>query len=323
MTELLLIAASILMAGFFAGNETGAYSLNRLRLRLLAEQGRASARLLLAFIRRPRLALSTTLIGTNVGHYVATVLCTGTLAAVAGPGRAQLYSGLIMPPVLLILAEIIPKSLFQHHADVLLYRTIWPLKVAQTIFYPVAIVLRWFGGLPGLIFGHKGLPQRAAFTAESFRFYLSEGAADGAMSAFQRTMAENIMHLKALDVADAMTALEHVAMVPEEAGADELLAAFRAHRYSRLPVFRGERDAIVGVINVIDVASASRLPERAGELAHSVLRLQAGTSVADALRILRNARQQFAVVADEEGRALGISTVKDLVEEIVGELEAW
>jgi CBS domain containing-hemolysin-like protein len=323
MPELLFIAGSILMAGFFAGSETGTYSLNRLRLRLLAEQGRPSARVLLAFIRKPRLAISTTLIGTNIGHYVATVLCTQKLAALLSSGRAELYSGLIMPPILLVLAEIIPKSLFQHHADVLLYRTIWPLRGAQALFYPVAMVLRWFGGLPGLLLGGKRQAQRAAFTAESFRFYLSEGAADGAMSSFQRTMAENIMHLKALDVADAMTELERVVMVSEEAGDEELLTTFRTHRYSRLPVYRGERDRIVGVINVIDLASADQLPARAADLAHGVLRIRPGTSVADALRILRNARQQFAVVTDEDGCALGISTVKDLVEEIVGELEAW
>ena len=143
------------------------------------------------------------------------------------------------------------------------------------------------------------------------------------LSGFQRTVAENILRLRSLDVAQVMTPLADAVMVPETASHRDLLKAFGAHRYSRIPVYREGRERVVGVINVIDVASIEREPPPTAELAREVLSLRKGTSVADALWALRQARQQFAVVTDAEGRALGIATVKDLVEEIVGELEAW
>ncbi|MCK4376196.1 MAG: DUF21 domain-containing protein [Candidatus Brocadiae bacterium] len=323
MLEYAIIAASIIFAAFYSGSETGSYCVSRLRLRLRAQKGEAAARSLQRFIARPTLAISTMLLGTNLGLYLATVLCTRKLYEAGGAASAELYSSLIMPPVLLIFAEVIPKSLFQHHADTLMYRAIWPLRVSQVLFYPVSALLRCLSRLPHLLLGGRGAPRRPAFTPETFRFYLSEGAAQGVLSTFQRTMADNILRLKSLELRQAMTRLDETVMVAEDASYDELLALLRAHRFSRIPVYRAARDAIVGVLNIIDVASAHGQERSIPQLARSVMSLHEGTSVADALHTLRQARQQFAVVADAQGRAVGVITVKDLVEEIVGELEAW
>ena len=323
MTEYVIIAAGVAFAAFCSGSEMGAYSVNRLRLRLRAEQGSRSATALLGFIRRPRLALSTTLIGTNVGLYLATVLTTSKLARVVAPGRAEFLSGLLIPPVLLILAEVVPKSLFQHHADALMAYAVWPLQVLQKVLYPLALLLRWLGGLPQMLVGRRTAQHRPLITPEAFRFYLSEGAAQGALSALQHDMTHNILRLKTVQIGQVMTPLDRAVMVPEAATPDELRDVMSAHRYLRVPVYAGGRDEIVGVVNVLDVMSAPEGWRTAGELARGVLSLEQDTSVADALWALRQAREQFAVVTGPEGRAVGVATIKDLVEEIVGELEAW
>ena len=323
MLEWALIAAGVLFAAFHSGSETGTYCVNRLRLRLRAEQGQAAARALLDFTRRPRLAISTILIGTNVGVYVATVLCAQKLNELLAGMHAELYSGLLMPPVLLILADIIPKSLFQHHADALMYRVIWPLRASQKLFYAPAVLLRWLGGLPQMLLGKGTAPAARSFSRGAFRFYLSQGAAHGVLSSFQRAVADNVLRLKSLDVGQAMTPLPEVVMIPEDASGDQVLEAFAAHRYSRILVHRGSRDCVVGVLHVMDVALADGPLPPAGELAREVLSVRRGASVADVLWTLRRARGQLAVVTDHEGRAVGIATVKDLLEEIVGELEGW
>ena len=181
MLEWALIAAGVLFAAFHSGSETGTYCVNRLRLRLRAEQGQAAARALLDFTRRPRLAISTILIGTNVGVYVATVLSAQKLNELLSGMHAELYSGLLMPPVLLILADIIPKSLFQHHADALMYRVVWPLRASQKLFYAPAVLLRWLGGLPQMLLGKGTAPASRSFSRGAFRFYLSQGAAHGVL----------------------------------------------------------------------------------------------------------------------------------------------
>jgi putative hemolysin len=323
MHEWALIVAGVLFAAFHSGSETGTYCVNRLRLRLRAEQGLASARALLDFTRRPRLAISTILIGTNVGVYVATVLSAQKLNDLLAGVHAELYSGLIMPPILLICADFFPKSLFQHHADALMYRAIWPLRVSQRIFYPLALLLRWLGGLPQMLLGRGTAPPVRQFSRDAFRYYLSQGAAHGVLSSFQRTVADNVLRLKSLEVGRAMTPLSKVVMVPEDAPAGRVREVFAAHRYSRIPVYRGAREQIVGVRRVMDLALGNGRPTLGDEQSREVLNVRRGASVADVLWTLRQARQQLAVVTDHEGRAVGVVTVKDLLEEIVGELEGW
>ncbi|KPK66018.1 MAG: hypothetical protein AMK73_01235 [Planctomycetes bacterium SM23_32] len=323
MRDYLLIAACILFAGFYSGSETGLYCMNRLRLRLGVQRGSAAARAVQRMLACPTLAISTMLIGTNLGLYLATVLATEQIRQAGWAVHAELYSGLIMPPVLLIFAEVVPKSLFQHHADRLMGGAVWPLRLSEILFYPLSALLRAISAVPRLLLKAPAGSRRAPFTAEMFRFYLGAGAAEGVLSSFQRTMAENILHLELLRVEAVMTPLVESVMVPEEASGQALLEALRPHRYSRIPVYRGSREQVVGVVNILDVAMAEGAVPSAGELARDAVSLPRWTSVADALAQLRRERTQFAVVSDAAGGAIGIVTVKDLVEEIVGELEAW
>ncbi len=324
MLDYVLIAASVALAGFHSGNETGFYCINRLRLRLWADAGRTSARALHRLVQKPQLAISTVLVGTNIGVYLSTVLLTDLLRRTEWAGmRADVYSSLLMPPILLIFSEIGPKSLFQHHAEHLMYRTVWPLRVSEVVFYPLTLLLRWISGLPGKALRRRSTERRSTVNPDAFRFYLREGAAQGVLSSFQSTLAENILRLRTVDVATAMTPLERAVMIEHAASGDDLLQVLTDHRYSRIPIWRDEPENVVGIVNLIDVALAGGASQGVGPFVREVPHLRRTTSVADALRKLRQERQQFAVVTDADGNALGIVTVKDLVEEIVGELQVW
>jgi putative hemolysin len=135
-------------------------------------------------------------------------------------------------------------------------------------------------------------------------------------------MAENILRLESLTVESAMTPLEQVTMLPADAARDEMLEVMRLHRYSRIPVYGEDRRHIVGVVNVIDVVTG-RADACVADLRRDVLSIPGDESVAEALRQLRDAREQIAIAVDADERALGLLTIKDLVEEIVGELDAW
>ena len=321
MLDYLLIIAAIGLAGFYGGTETGFYCMNQFRLRLRVEAGDSAARALQRLVSRPQLLISTVLVGTNLGIYAATVLCTEKLRGYGLTARADFWSSVILPPIFLVFADMTPKSIFQRHADVLMYRTVLPLRVSEVVFYPFSSFLRWVSRLPQFLLRHRIVQRTAPVTSDSFRFYLSEGAAHGALSSYQRTMAENILRLKSVPVEAAMTPLGRTVMIREDATAQELSRLLRAHRYSRFPVWRGSREHIVGTINVLDVVSAERPDVRS--LTRGVLSVSAGTSVADALALMRRMKQPIAMVTDLAQHAVGIVTAKDLVEEIVGELHAW
>lgn len=323
MPEFALIVAAILFAAFYCGAETGIYCLNRLRLRLRAERGEPAARRLLWFVARPRWAITTMLVGTNVGLYAATILCAGLIHRTRWGPYADLCSSLIMPPVLLVFAELIPKSIFQHHADMLMYRVVWPLTASRVAFYPFSALLRAISGGLSYLLGAGTPPRAGLLTPETFRFYLTESAQQGVLTGFQQAMIENILRLKSQPVTAVMTSIEGVIMVPEDAPLRAIQDTFRAHPFSRIPIYSGARDHIVGVATIVDLARLESPVIIAADLARGVLVVRKGTSVADALWALRQARQQLAAVTDDTGRALGIVTQKDLVEEIVGGLKEW
>lgn len=112
-------------------------------------------------------------------------------------------------------------------------------------------------------------------------------------------------------------------MVEEDASIQDLKQTLRDHRFSRLPVYGAGRGSITGIVSVIDVLSAGEAVQSVEGLRRDAMRLEATVSVAEALYALQRARRQMAVIVGEGGEAEGIVTVKDLVEEIVGELRAW
>jgi len=323
MLEYILIIAFIALAGFYSGSEMGFYRLNRIRLHFLVEKGRPGATIIQRLSADPQLAISTMVVGTNVGVYLATVVCAHKLQGLGLHHWAEFYSTLLMTPLLLIFGDIVPKSLYQRHADTLIYKTAVPLGVSAVLFYPVSRFLRLLGSLPRFIFPSAQAERASLLTVERFHFLLSEGTTTGALSPYQKAMTDNILALKSRSLRDVMIPLEKVVMISDAAGFTHLVQSFREHAFSRIPVYCGERTRITAIVNLLDLACADGREISIGELSRPPHYLNASMSVAEALYSLRSARQQMGVVLDDGGRATGIVTIKDLVEEIVGDLRAW
>ena len=321
MLELLGILLCIMLAALFSGSETAFYGFSRLSLRLRCDRDERSACMLNAFAAHSRPAISTMLVGTNTGVYLATVLSTHLFYQYS-EGPAQFYAGLVLPPILFVLADMLPKTVAHGHPDAVMYRTIWLLWPARILFYPVTLLLRGVSALPHLVFGHGSSDRPPALTRESLQRCFRQGGEQGVLSRFQRSVAMNIMHLRTVRVQEVMTPLAAVAGLALDASGEIVRDALREHAHSRLLVFGNEPDRIVGIVHVIDVALGDAAVG-AVELVRPVESVAPELSVAEALRTLRQARQSLCVVESGDGRALGIVTIKDLVEEIVGELDVW
>jgi putative hemolysin len=322
MLDLILIIIFIGLSAFFSGSEIGFYRTSRIRLRLRSEHGWAGARILKDLTRSPRITISSILVGNNITHYVVVALSTRQLRHLGLEG-ADLWSTIILSPVLLVFAEILPKLIFERRADALMYRAAPVLKACEYLFYPVLAVLRVL--LAGLCWlTRRGTETgRDAFTPERFRFLLHKSSARGVISSYQREMMDNIMRLRSLGVTESLVPLDEVVMVPATADVAELRRVLREHRFSRIPIYHADRDEIAGIVNVIDILADGEDGDDVRELSRTPLRISSELSVVGALYALQRAGQQMAVIRDPDGNPLGIVTVKDLVERIVGELEAW
>ncbi|MCK4340613.1 MAG: DUF21 domain-containing protein [Phycisphaerae bacterium] len=327
-TALLLLGLliAVMLSGLFSGSETGIYCLNHVRLRVAAEHGEAAARRLERLMRRPEDLVITTLLGTNVSDYLATVCVTALLLhAAVSENLAQIYATAIVTPLIFVFGGIVPKDWFRREANRLMMRlsggVLLSLRLARAT---------------GLIWLLRGLtrvlirmidPQSTESEADLLPrartlHLLREGAARGGLTLQQRDLIERVLKLSDIHCGDVMIPRPRAAMVPQDIARDDFLRIARMAHFSRLPVYRHSPRRVVGVVNVYDVLTDPE-SQAVAEHARPPLVLPVHTRVSAALRRLQQARQTMAIVQDGAGHCVGILTVKDLVEEIVGDLEAW
>ena len=312
----LLVLLGVVSCGYFASMEIGAYCVNKLRLRMRAEEGDVKARALAGLLEDPQVFVTALLIGTNASVYLATVSLT-QLGRIRGWEFPSLTATLVLAPVLLVFAEAIPKNILRRNAEVLLYRMVRVTRWAMTVPLPVARVLSKLIPL-----GERGVHSwgERFFSRQRLKYLLMESTEEGVLTPYQNVIAENILSLRDLRVRSVMIPLSRVAAVEEEAGNERVVELVRRYNFSRFPVYRGQKWRVVGVINVLD-ALGQEFSVRGSVRDAPVL--SPWDTVASALHELRVAKQPMGIVSDGTGRAVGLVTMKDLVEEIVGELAEW
>jgi len=319
---LLVCLGNVVLAGLFAGMETGSYLLNRVRLELQAEAGLPRARSVKAFLHNPNHVLATLLIGTNVNHYLATFSVSAMFVLAGHEHNAEWYTLAITTPLLFIFADSLPKNLFQRSPEKLVYSSIWTMRFFDLLFKACGLtyLVRGFSRALLWLLGRSAAQPRNLLGHEALLAVVAEGYAAGALTGAQREMANRVMHISRVRVADVLQPMDRVMSVPTDVSREEFLPRIAERNYSRLPMCNAEGQ-IVGVVDVNDV-----LTDRAERPIHvyavEPLIVSANLSVTQALYAMQHAKRSFAVV-ESGGKHIGIITIKDLVEEIVGELAAW
>ncbi|HHT9152684.1 MAG TPA: CNNM domain-containing protein [Candidatus Hypogeohydataceae bacterium YC40] len=319
--EYYLLILALCLDFLYAGSETGFYCLNRMRLHYREIKGWWAAKKIANYMAEPQKLICAILIGNNIAHYLATIVFTSILMSKVSPGKAEMMATLILAPFLMIFCEIVPKSLFQRHADNLFYKVVPLMEVSSKLFYPLVILLGLASRLPEYFIKAESR-QSPFFSPQRLSFLLEEGTEVGALSMYQNIMARNIMAMGQIPVKKVMIPLEEVTMAPDTVGPETLKDIARARKYSRIPVYRQERSNVVGILTLLDFLREDR--REVSPFVKPAIYLDAELPVDDALLRLRHSKQRMGIVTDgTDGKAIGIITIKDLVEEIVGELSAW
>ena len=328
ITVLLLLGLliAVLLSGYFSGTETGVYCLNHVRLRVAVDRNEPGARRLDRLMRHPEDLVITALLGTNVADYLATA-CTASLflhTAISG-NLAEIYATAVVTPLIFVFGGIVPKDWFRRESNSLLMRlsaTMLACRAAARftgLLWLLRTLAHWLA--------RRLAPNRATADApllERTRMLhlLREGAVRGGLTPVQRDLIERVLRFADARCQDVMVPRPRTATVPRDIDRTDFLRIARMAHFSRLAVHDGDPRRIVGTINVYDVLTDTE--DRAvAEHVRPPLTLSARTPVAAALLRLQRARQAMAIIVDATGEFLGLLTVKDLVEEIVGELEVW
>ncbi|MFO0837320.1 MAG: CNNM domain-containing protein [Phycisphaerae bacterium] len=319
------ILLGIATSALVSGSETGLFGLNRVRLRVFSEQGRRAAQRLASLVDRQDDVLITLLLLNTVADYIATASLAEWLQSSSfSAGLTELYTVLILTPLMLVFGGIIPKDWFQREGDRLMYPLALPLAILVRGARATGLVwlLRNITGLVMRRFDPLALARGEIHPRSHALQLIEEGAVRGGLSAMQRDIIDRIVNLAQVRCGGVMIPLARAAHVPVSISRDDFLRIARMAHFSRLPVHDGDPRRVIGVVNVYDVLTDEQHQPISTHMRPAV-RLSAGDSVPVALLRLQQARQAMAAVTDRAGNCVGILTLKDLVEEIVGELEVW
>lgn len=329
---LTLAAVTVALSAVFSGLETGIYRLSRLRLRLGAEKGRLRYVLLDKALHDGASLLLSLLVANNLANYVATSSVTYLfLAVVSSPRAAELLATSVTAPLLFVLAESMPKNVFLYRADALTAFFSPLLYAAHQVLTWCGIVplLRWLSQLFARLIGSPVTSPAMMTSAQKHqvRAILRDTHEEGLLSSVQTEIVDRIITVPGLRLSAVMVPFSRVQSVSVQSSRTNLLNILRRHALTRLLVWEGTPTNVIGFVNIYDALSTDEDYESLAPFLKPIRQLDGATPVIDAIDVMRRDELKIVLVARARrgGRQqpAGIVTMKDLVEELLGELAEW
>lgn len=316
-----LLIFLLLCSAFFSSSETGMLSLNRYRLRHQAREGHRGAKRASALLARPDRLLGTILVGNNFVNILASSIATVLAIQLWGEaGIAIATIGLTI--ALLIFGEITPKTLAALRPEVIAYPVSLPLLLLQKILYPLVALLGWISNgllkLLGVDLSHKG---NDTLSTEELRSVVRESGS--ALPMNRQSMLLGILDLERVTVDDIMIPRNEVAGIDLTDDLETIVGQLRTTPHTRLPVFQKDINQVEGIVHMRQIA---RLLSHDQLTKESLLAactepyfVPEGTPLSTQLLNFQKQKRRIGIVVDEYGDVLGIVTLEDILEEIVGE----
>ena len=314
-----IIGLSLLVTALFSAAEMSFIAANRVRLRHMAEGGNRTAIRYLDAFRSPERLLSTAMMGVTIAHITASSVATWALLPVVG-GAAALLVTVALTPIMLVFGEVIPKAVARERATGLI---LWLFPVIETLgrlLTPLTWGANALVGRALALFGRERTSTRQFVSREELKLLLQMEPEEADVTVSEAEMIDKIFDLGETAVREVMVPLVDVAALPETATRVDAVRLIQERGFSRIPVFTDR------VFNIVGVVTAMDLLRRGGEATDVRALMRPATYVPetkridDLLREMQKNRVQLAVVVDEYGGAVGIVTVEDIVEEVVGEI---
>ena len=318
-----------MLSGFFSGSETALTAASKSRLHNWEKEGSKRAGLVNKIRSRKDRMIGALLLGNNLVNILASALATSLLIKMFGEAGV-VYATLIMTVLVLIFAEVLPKTYALTHADKMSVFIAPVIRVVVWLFFPVSEAVNYVVRLTLKLFGADMSKMQDGSHMEVLRgvIDLHEGADQETHQ--QRAMLRSILDLFEVDVEKIMTHRKNILMLDAENPIEQIIEEALDSSYTRMPVYRESTDNIVGVLHAKALMRELKMREREGqaldsidieELATDPWFVPESTTLHDQLQAFKSRREHFAVVVDEYGSFMGIVTLEDILEEIVGEID--
>jgi CBS domain containing-hemolysin-like protein len=315
----LIFLTLLFLEGFFAAAEIALVSANRRRLQYQAEKGQRGAKLALKLMARPEYFLATTLLGAYMAAAANTVLVTAFLLDILGHS-GEVLAMIILPPLLLILAEITPKSIGRQHPTRLAQKLAPPLWVISWVIYPFTMIFATLSRMTLWLTGARRTSHLPFITREDLHLVVKKSGPEMDLETTERRIIHRILLFSLRTVKEAMVPLISVAAIPDTLTIEQALEEFRATRFARLPVYHRRIDNLIGVLHDFDLLGEESSGRPIKPLIRPVHYVPEIKKIDVLLAEMQRQGRHLAVVVDEYGGTVGLVTIEDLLEEIVGEI---
>ena len=319
---LLVMVLLLFLKGFFSGSEIALVNSDKLKMHHKANQGHNGAKRVLKLFQTPDILLGTTLVGTNISTIILTTL--GTMLMIRSFGQlGDLYAVLLFTPLFLILGEIVPKSVFQQKSNEIAPVIVYPLRVFSILFYPLVFVFSRIARLCVRLVGGGKAEQTVFITREQMRMVVDMADRGANVDVFDRARIKRAIRFADTSVGEAMIPVADMTAINRNRDSRSAITLVRRRGYNRLPVYSRNISNIVGVVtlttwDLMDPELSNQTLEKLIKPVHYVSPYQ---TIDQLLPVLRNRDDHMAIVVNEFGSAIGMITMEDILEEVVGEID--
>lgn len=324
ITSLVLAGVFLVLSAFFASSEAAFLSLQRTRITHMVSTGVPGARRVADMISQPERLLSTILLGNNLVNVALTSIITVTMVAFVGQGnegQGVAIATVVSTALLLLVGEIVPKTVAVRKAERVAFIYAFPLKWSEYLLLPFVLVLQWTTrGLNALL---GGATSSASITEGELRTMIDIGEAEGTFEASEAEMLENVFQFGDQQVREVMTPRLEMVSIPSDWNYRQFLDMYAQNTHTRFPVYTDTVDDITGIVSAKDLLNKMAVDGLDYDASATDVRREAyfvpeTKRISELFNELRQQGHQMAIVIDEFGVVAGLVTLKRLLEVVVG-----
>ncbi len=316
--SMLIIVGCIIMSAYFSATETAFSSLNRIRIKNMAEKGNKKAGLVLRLSENYDSLLSTILIGNNIVNIASASLATVLFVKLLGDEAGPSVSTIVTTVVVLVFGEISPKSIAKESPERFAMFSAPVIRLFQILLTPFNFLFGQWKKLLSLIFRTE---EKRSITEEELLTIVEVAEQEGGIDEQESNLIRSAIEFSEIEAMDVLTPRIDLTAVPLDASKDDIAQVFAASGFSRLPVYEESIDHIVGIIYQKDFYNQIYRTEKGvSSIIRPAYYITKWKPIGELLRELQKQKSHMAVVLDEFGGTVGIVTMEDILEELVGEI---
>lgn len=304
-------------------SETALMAISKIRTRHLVEEGVRGAKILQKLVEDPNKLLGAVLIGNNIVNIASSAIATTIATGLFGAGSGVAIATGVMTVLVLIFGEITPKSLAKQNSEKISLKVAKPISIVVVILKPFIAVFTGISSVFIKLFGGDPKASEPFITQEELKTMVGVSEEEGVLEDVEKEMIFNVFDFVDAQVKDVMIQRVDIVAINKDSSYKEILEIIRKEQFSRIPIYDDTIDNIVGVLNVKDliVQEKNNLQFNVLDYAREPFYTFEFKKIKEVLNEMKKTRNHMAIVLDEYGGTVGIITIEDLIEEIVGDIE--